>query len=89
MRQVAKLVRLVVMAEFQHGGAGHVANSGGGLNVSRMVLGVVAQLLHQRDVHGVRIAGQHIFQRPKCGVTYCPLFVRESSLRSRPPQRSA
>ncbi len=89
MRQIAQLVRLIVMAVFKHGGAGDIANAGGRLNVGGIVARIVAELLHQRNVNRIGIDGQHVHQRAVRSIADGLLFVGQRSLGRRTPQRPA
>ena len=80
LRKVAQLVGLVVMAEFQHGGAGHVADSGGCFDVSGIVARIESQLAHQWRINRVFVGRQHIVKSAIGGVADGTFFVRDGSL---------
>ena len=69
-------------------GAGHVAYAGGSLDVSGIVVGVVTQLFHQRDVDGIRVDWENIAEGPKGGVADRAFFVGFDPFAGWSPQRS-
>jgi hypothetical protein len=68
------------MAELKHNGAGHVADAGGRFDVGGVVVGIVAELLHQRDVERIRVHGQNIDERTVGGVADGLFLVGQGSL---------
>src|SRR5581483_4367442 len=87
--KVAQLVRLIVMAEFEDGGASHVADSGRRFNIGRMVVRIVSQLAHQRLVDGLGVPWKKIGKRAVGGIADGTFLIGFGAFVGRPAKRTA
>ena len=58
--EISQLVRFIVMAEFENGGARYISDSNRRINIGGHVVGIIPKLLHKGLVNRLRVNRQNI-----------------------------